>query len=105
MSDEFHWLPLAVDERVWAAQLLDGNHPRKPFGAWSLLCAKDGKNCCGSVGPTAWSKQSEVPHRMTIAFGDVHSPWRSAGFPQRLCSILSPMLALPLLIRDKNRMR
>jgi hypothetical protein len=25
--------------------------------------------------------------------------------PNRLCSILSPMLALPLLIRDKNRMR
>ena len=25
--------------------------------------------------------------------------------PHRLCSILSPMLALPLFIRDKNRMR
>ena len=33
------------------------------------------------------------------------SPWRSAGFPNRLCSIPSPMLALPPLIRDKNRMR
>ena len=60
MSDEFNWLPLAVDERVWAAQLLDGNHPRKPFGSWSLLRAKDGENCGGFLAPTAWSKESEV---------------------------------------------
>jgi hypothetical protein len=43
--------------------------------------------------------------RNTESTGRGCSPWRSAGFPHRLCSILSPMLALPLLIRDKNRMR
>jgi hypothetical protein len=43
--------------------------------------------------------------RNAASTGHGCSRWRSAGSPHRLCSILSPMLALPLLIRDKNRMR
>ena len=74
MSDEFHWLPLVVHERVRAAQLLDGNHSRKALGSWSLLCAKDGENCSGYLGPTARSKQSEVFHRVAITLWDVLCP-------------------------------
>src|ERR1700731_4572360 len=90
MSDEFHWLPLAVDERVWAAQLLDGNHPRKALGSWSLLCAKDGENCGGNHRPSARTKQSEVPHCMTIALWEVLRPQVNElldSAPRRLPSV------------------
>ena len=46
VSNEFHWLPLVVHERVRAAQFLDGNRPRKALGSWSL------PTTCETQGPT-----------------------------------------------------
>jgi hypothetical protein len=74
MSDEFHGLPLVIDERVRATQLLDGNRPRKALGSSSLLLAQKDESCRGYLGPTARSKQSEVPHGMTVASGEVLHP-------------------------------
>src|SRR5271167_4158362 len=43
--------------------------------------------------------------RSTGSTGHAPSYWLRDGFLNRVRSILSPTLALPLLIRDKNRMR
>ncbi|MGB8781790.1 MAG: hypothetical protein WCD02_01645 [Terriglobales bacterium] len=37
--------------------------------------------------------------------GSVSSPWLTAGFLNRACSIHILLFALPPVIRDKNRMR
>jgi 3-oxoacyl-[acyl-carrier protein] reductase len=74
------------------------------FGPVDILVANAGGSFT-PPGPLEDTSQEGWHARNTESTGRGCSPWRSAGFPKGLCSILSPMLALPPLIRDKNRMR
>ena len=70
MSHKLHGLTALIQHRV-SAEPLDRNRPRQPLWSWALFCAENSENCRCYPGPTAWSKQSEMPYRVPITFGDV----------------------------------
>jgi hypothetical protein len=70
MSHKFHGLTTLIQQRV-SAEPLDRNRPRQPLWSWSLFCAENSENCRRYPGPAAGSKQTEMPYRVPITFGDV----------------------------------
>jgi hypothetical protein len=74
MSDKLHGLIVFVQLRVTTELRLDRNRSRQALRSSSLFCAEICEYSCGYLGPTAWSKQSEMSYRAPIAFGNVLRP-------------------------------
>lgn len=70
MSRKLHELTILVQQRV-SPEFLDRNCPGKPLWPWSPFLAEDSEDYRCDSRPPARSKQSEMPYRVSIEFGDV----------------------------------
>jgi len=70
MPRKLHELTILVQQRV-SSEFLDRNCPGKPLWPWSLFLAQNSEDSRSDSRPPARSKQSEMPYRVPIEFGDV----------------------------------
>ena len=72
--EEFHPLPLRINQGIDTAEQFDTHCPRKALGTRSERSTKISENYGPDLPPNTWSKGSKVPYCVTMPFWDMSSP-------------------------------